>query len=169
MCRRSLAVCSTAPKPPSMENAAQPPRTMTLIATASILVLHFAGTEDIDTVFFPLLRFAVDSMASMSGKGLARCLSYCPARFQPLPIGTAREVFPQAARPEDFTERVMCPCGADGRFHLYASAFSSGRTFQSQNSPRTPERYSLLHRRQPTLRFRRRVLRVRRVLIFLSR
>src|SRR3990170_7985047 len=74
----------------------------------------------------------------LSGKGLARCLSYCPARFQPLPIGTAREVFPQAARPVDFAERVMCPHDASGRFHLYASAFSSGRTFQSQNSPRTP-------------------------------
>ena len=29
-------------------------------------------------------------------------------RFQPLPIGTAREVFPQAARPVSFIERVMC-------------------------------------------------------------
>ena len=31
------------------------------------------------------------------------------ARFQPLPIGTAREVFPQAARPVRFVKRVMCP------------------------------------------------------------
>src|ERR1039457_4026268 len=35
----------------------------------------------------------------LSGKGLARYLGVSPARFQPLPIGTAREVFPQAARP----------------------------------------------------------------------
>ncbi len=34
----------------------------------------------------------------LSGKGLARFLGKSPARFQPLPIGTAREVFPQAAR-----------------------------------------------------------------------
>ena len=41
----------------------------------------------------------------LSGKGLARCLT--PARFQPLPIRTAREVFPQAAHPVSFIERVM--------------------------------------------------------------
>src|SRR5450755_866417 len=29
------------------------------------------------------------------------------ARFQPLPIRTAREVFPQAAHPASFVERVM--------------------------------------------------------------
>src|SRR5450631_1839189 len=29
------------------------------------------------------------------------------ARFQPLPIRTAREVFPQAAHPASFSERVM--------------------------------------------------------------
>ena len=43
----------------------------------------------------------------LSGKGLARCLGRCLVRFQPLPIGTAREVFPQAARPVRFIERVM--------------------------------------------------------------
>lgn len=43
----------------------------------------------------------------LSGEGLARCLEYRPARFQPLPLGTAREVFPQAARPVSFTPRVM--------------------------------------------------------------
>jgi hypothetical protein len=31
------------------------------------------------------------------------------ARFQPLPIRTAREVFPQAAHPASFVERVMRP------------------------------------------------------------
>src|SRR6266700_3082719 len=30
-------------------------------------------------------------------------------RFQPLPLGTAREVFPHAARPLGFVERVMHP------------------------------------------------------------
>src|SRR5450755_4352660 len=33
------------------------------------------------------------------------------ARFQPLPIRTAREVFPQAAHPVSFVERVMGPVG----------------------------------------------------------
>src|ERR1019366_6422077 len=32
-------------------------------------------------------------------------------RFQPLPIRTAREVFPQAAHPVGFVERVMCRVG----------------------------------------------------------
>ena len=43
----------------------------------------------------------------LSGKRLARYLDRSPARFQPLPIGTAREVFPQAARPVGFISRVM--------------------------------------------------------------
>ena len=34
------------------------------------------------------------------------------SRFQPLPIRTAREVFPQAAHPMVFAEKVMCPGGA---------------------------------------------------------
>src|ERR1022692_50888 len=42
----------------------------------------------------------------LSGKGLARCRA---VRFQPLPIRTAREVFPQAAHPASFVERVMNP------------------------------------------------------------
>jgi len=42
----------------------------------------------------------------LSGKGLARCSA---ARFQPLPIRTAREVFPQAAQPVNLVERVMSP------------------------------------------------------------
>jgi hypothetical protein len=37
-------------------------------------------------------------------------------RFQPLPIGTAREVFPQAARPVDFVERVMSPVAQAAAF-----------------------------------------------------
>jgi len=53
----------------------------------------------------------------LSGKGLARFLGKFPARFQPLPIGTAREVFPQAARPVVLIERVMSLCDANGRFH----------------------------------------------------
>lgn len=74
----------------------------------------------------------------LSGKGLARFLGRFPARFQPLPIGTAREVFPQAARPVVFVERVMSPCDADGHFHEYASTFCRGWIFQSQNNPSTP-------------------------------
>ena len=77
-------------------------------------------------------------MVTLSGEGLARCLEYPPARFQPLPIGTAREVFPQAARPVGFTPRVMGQGGAGGDFHWYAAAPWSGLSFQSQNSPRTP-------------------------------
>jgi len=53
----------------------------------------------------------------LSGKGLARCLSVSPARFQPLPIGTAREVFPQAARPVGLVKRVMSRRGHGGHFH----------------------------------------------------
>src|SRR6266850_4393593 len=56
----------------------------------------------------------------LSGKGLARCLGHGPARFQPLPIGMAREVFPQAARPAGFIRRVMGRCGTDRGFHWYA-------------------------------------------------
>lgn len=41
----------------------------------------------------------------LSGKGLARYLF--PTRFQPLPIRTAREVFPQAAHPVNFSKRFM--------------------------------------------------------------
>src|SRR5215475_3982034 len=53
-------------------------------------------------------------MITLSGKGLAQYLEYPPARFQPLPIGTAREVFPQAARPVRFSTRVMGQGGAGG-------------------------------------------------------
>ena len=53
----------------------------------------------------------------MSGEGLARYLGLRPARFQSLPIGTAREVFPQAARPADFGERVMSLDDVGCRFH----------------------------------------------------
>jgi hypothetical protein len=52
----------------------------------------------------------------LSGKGLARCLSLCSTRFQPLPIRTAREVFPQAAHPASFVERVMGPVGMAATF-----------------------------------------------------
>jgi hypothetical protein len=40
---------------------------------------------------------------NLSGKGLARCRF--SARFQPLPIRTAREVFPQAAHPANFIKK----------------------------------------------------------------
>ena len=43
----------------------------------------------------------------LSGKGLARYR--ISTRFQPLPIRTAREVFPQAAHPVNFIIRVMRP------------------------------------------------------------
>jgi hypothetical protein len=42
----------------------------------------------------------------LSGKGLARRRDVS-FRFQPLPLRTAREVFPQAAHPVNFVERVM--------------------------------------------------------------
>ena len=74
----------------------------------------------------------------LSGEGLARCLDWYPARFQPLPIGTAREVFPQAARPVGFTTRVMGQGDTGSDFHWYAAAPWSGLSFQSQNNPRTP-------------------------------
>ena len=77
-------------------------------------------------------------MITLSGEGLARCLDWYPARFQPLPIGTAREVFPQAARPVGFTTRVMGQGDTGSDFHWYAAAPWSGLSFQSQNSPRTP-------------------------------
>ena len=77
-------------------------------------------------------------MITLSGEGLARCLGWYPARFQPLPIGTAREVFPQAARPVGFTTRVMGQGDPGSDFHWYAAAPWSGLSFPSQNSPKTP-------------------------------
>jgi len=59
----------------------------------------------------------------LSGEGLARHLGERSARFQSLPMGTAREVFPQAARPADFLERVMDLDGVGKCFHVYASTF----------------------------------------------
>jgi hypothetical protein len=53
----------------------------------------------------------------LSGKGLARYLGRSPARFQPLPIRTAREVFPQAAHPVSFVARVMGRVVPDSHFH----------------------------------------------------
>ena len=45
----------------------------------------------------------------LSGKGLARYRTKLKVRvrFQPLPIRTAREVFPQTAHPVGFIEKVM--------------------------------------------------------------
>ena len=71
----------------------------------------------------------------LSGKGLARYR--ISARFQPLPIRTAREVFPQAAHPLSFIERVMGRIGHDGYFREYSSTPGKGVIFQSQYSPRT--------------------------------
>jgi hypothetical protein len=65
--------------------------------------------------------------AILSGKGLARCQM---VRFQPLPIRTAREVFPQAAHPVNFIERVMRPVVNGVDFRRYASAFLSGWIFR---------------------------------------
>jgi hypothetical protein len=48
---------------------------------------------------------------SLSGEGLARCQGFPSVRFQSLPIRTARAVFPQAAHPVGFVERVMCRVG----------------------------------------------------------
>jgi hypothetical protein len=77
------------------------------------------------------------SKIELSGKGLARCLGVSPVRFQPLPIGTAREVFPQAARPVDFVERVMRRRGHEGHFHDSFPSPGKGRIVQSQYSPST--------------------------------
>jgi hypothetical protein len=52
-----------------------------------------------------VLFFAV---IDLSAKGTGAVLRL-PARFQPLPIKTAREVFPQAAQPVTFVDRVMSP------------------------------------------------------------
>ena len=43
----------------------------------------------------------------LSGKGLARCREASSVRFQSLPIGTVRAVFPHTARPVSFARRVM--------------------------------------------------------------
>src|SRR5262249_7800355 len=52
-----------------------------------------------------------------------------PDAFVDSLLGTAREVFPPAARPAGFIGRVMGRCGANSDFHLYASAPSSGLIF----------------------------------------
>jgi len=74
---------------------------------------------DVQVLFPPAKEF-------LSGKGLARFLAMYPVRFQPLPIGTAREVFPQAARPVVFSERVMSHSDASSHFHEYARALGKG-------------------------------------------
>jgi hypothetical protein len=70
----------------------------------------------------------------VSGKGLAR---YLAARFQPLPIGTAREVFPQAARPVSLLDRVMGRFGYGNGFHGSRPKPGSGWISQSQYKPST--------------------------------
>ena len=44
----------------------------------------------------------VDFVIDLSGKGLARCRAISSVRFQSLPIGTVRAVFPHTARPVGF-------------------------------------------------------------------
>ena len=90
----------------------------------------------------------------LPGKGLARYRAQGSARLQPLPIRTAREVFPQAAHPVSFVERVMGRLGHEGHFHENCSALGSGWIFQSQYRPSTSYKYSLLHRRHPMFRLR---------------
>ena len=53
------------------------------------------------------------------------------ARFQFLPLRTAREVFPQAAHPMKFSGRVMCRLGHGGHFHSYAVAKGKWWIFQA--------------------------------------
>ena len=74
----------------------------------------------------------------LSGKELARAGPCGWARFQLLPIRTAREVFPQAAHPTRFFGRVMCRLGTGGHFHANVAAPGKGWIFQSQNSLSTP-------------------------------
>ena len=78
----------------------------------------------------------------MPGKGLARYRAQGAARLQPLPIRTAREVFPQAAHPVSFVERVMGRLGHEGHFHENCSALGSG----GFSSPSTdPARHTSTH------------------------
>src|SRR3989442_8063536 len=65
--------------------------------------------EQLSTAMLDYGESAIAVILQLPGKGLARYLSRGSVRFQPLPIGTAREVFPQAARPVGFVERVMHP------------------------------------------------------------
>jgi hypothetical protein len=75
-------------------------------------------------------------LAVLSGKGLAQCRTFS-VRLQPLPIRTAREVFPQAAHPVSFVERVML-APMDDDCHERRSTPGRGRRVQSQYSPSTP-------------------------------
>jgi hypothetical protein len=72
------------------------------------------------------------SRSSPPGKGLARYRAQGSARLQPLPIRTAREVFPQAAHPVSFVERVMGRLAHEGHFHENCSALGSGWVFPVQ-------------------------------------
>jgi hypothetical protein len=90
----------------------------------------------------------------LPGKGLARYRAQGSARLQPLPIRTAREVFPQAAHPVSFVERVIGRLGHEGYFHENCSALGSGWIFQSQYRPSPSYKYSLLHRHHPMFRLR---------------
>src|ERR671925_2201405 len=54
---------------------------------------------------------------------------------------TAREVFPQAAHPVSFVERVMGRLGHEGHFHENCSALGRVWSFQSQYRPSTPYKY----------------------------
>jgi hypothetical protein len=70
-------------------------------------LLEFAEKYQVTSAHFTAIgAVSGATLGWLSGKGLARC-RIIPARFQPLPIRTAREDFPQAAHPVGFVERVM--------------------------------------------------------------
>lgn len=78
------------------------------------------------------------ALFDLSGKGLARFLRKCLVRFQPLPIRTAREVFPQAAHPCGIRRKGYESSRYVGHFHESFPRPGSGWSFRSQHSPRTP-------------------------------
>ena len=80
----------------------------------------------------------------LPGKGLARYLRRGSVRFQPLPIGTAREVFPQAARPVGFVERVMHPVARRRLSRNHGLLAKAGQSSPSTvPGPRKGIRYSI--------------------------
>jgi len=86
----------------------------------------------------------------LAGKELARYAAN-PARFQPLPIRTDREVFPQAAHPVGFIARVMGPAVMAATFtrtppHPIGGAVSSPSTSPGR---RRGTRYSISATRHP--------------------
>ena len=105
----------------------------------------------------------------LSGKGLARCRAIFLGPFPVPPHRNCTCGFPAYSSPSELHLKGYESSGAHSCFHAYEVAVPRGWSFQSQYRPRTPYRYSLLHRRQPTLVFRLRFLRVRKVRTFISR